>query len=143
MITRLDYTAINPQAIGRMAAAKHQMPSINGRLRALLELRVSEINGCSYCIDLHRKEALAAGETAARLEGLTDWRNGSAFDAGECAALDWAESVTRIADEGAPEALLDRLKTFFTDAEIVDLTLIIAQMNAWNRLAISFGHEPD
>ncbi len=143
MSERLDYVAINPQAITSMVKAKDDMQSIAPALRALLELRVSQINGCAYCVDLHTTEARQAGETQQRLDCLIVWREVPFFTAAEKAALAWAESVTHISTNGAPQALYDDLGTHFSDEEIVDLTLIISQMNAWNRLAISFHHVPD
>ncbi|WP_299722276.1 carboxymuconolactone decarboxylase family protein [uncultured Tateyamaria sp.] len=143
MIERLDYVSINGTAIAHMAQAKDDMPSIDRKLRAVIELRVSQINGCAYCVDLHTHEARQAGETRQRLDCLTVWREVPFFDATERAALDWAEAVTLIADKGAPPRLFDALSAHFSEQQIVDLTLIVAQMNAWNRLAISFGHKPE
>lgn len=143
MSDRLDYVSINPKAIASMARAKGQMPSIDARLRALLELRVSQINGCAYCVDTHTVEARAAGETQQRLDCLSVWREVAFFDADEKAALTWAENVTKLGDHGVSDAAYQDLTTHFSDAQIVDLTLIIAQMNAWNRLAISFHHMPN
>ena len=143
MIERLDYVSINGPAIASMAKAKDDIHSINDKLRALIELRVSQINGCAYCVDLHTIEARKAGETAQRLDCLTVWREVSFFDDAEKSALDWAEAITEVSTKGAPENLYAALSEHFSDVEIVDLTLIISQMNAWNRLAISFGHLPD
>ena len=143
MIERLDYVSINGPAIASMAKAKDDILSINDKLKALIELRVSQINGCAYCVDLHTIEARKAGETAQRLDCLTVWREVHFFDKAEKAALEWAEAITGIVANGAPEHLYAALFEHFSETEIVDLTLIIAQMNAWNRLAISFGHLPD
>ncbi|PJI86434.1 AhpD family alkylhydroperoxidase [Yoonia maricola] len=143
MIERLDYVSINGPAIASMARAKNHMPSIGGKLRALVELRVSQINGCAYCVDLHTTEARQAGETPQRLDCVTVWREVPFFDDAEKAALEWAEAITTVAKNGAPEHLYNALSDHFSEDEIVDLTLIVAQMNAWNRLAISFGHGPD
>ncbi len=143
MIERLDYVAINGPAIASMAKAKGDMKTIDAKQRAMIELRVSQINGCAYCVDLHTMEARKAGETTQRLDCLTVWREVSFFDDAEKAALEWAEAVTSIATTGAPDNLYAALSEHYSEAEIVDLTLIIAQMNAWNRLAISFGHLPN
>ena len=143
MIERLDYVSINGPAIASMAKAKNNMPSIDNKLRALIELRVSQINGCAYCVDLHAAEARKAGETQQRLDCLTVWREVSFFKDDEKAALAWAEAITLIAGHGAPQPIYNVLSAHFSDQQIVDLTLVIAQMNAWNRLAISFGHLPE
>ena len=143
MIERLDYVSINGAAIASMAKAQKDMPSIGWKLRAVIELRVSQINGCAYCVDLHTIETRHAGETTQRLDCLTVWREVQFFDDAEKAALEWAEAITKVATNGAPEYLYNSLSDHFSENEIVDLTLIIAQMNAWNRLAISFGHGAD
>lgn len=143
MIERLDYTSLNADAIASMVKASGKMLSIDARLRAIIELRVSQINGCAYCVDLHTTEARRAGETAQRLDCLTVWREVPFFDDAEKAALAWAEAVTMISRDGAPEPLYAALTGHYSEQQIVDLTLIVAQMNAWNRLAISFGHLPD
>ncbi len=142
MISRLDYVSINGLAIASMAKAKTDITSIDKKLRALVELRVSQINSCAYCVDLHTMEARHAGEAAQRLDCLAVWRDVDFFDPREKAAFAWAEAVTEIAKNGAPERIYAALCTQFSDQEVVELTLIIAQMNAWNRLAIAFGHEP-
>lgn len=143
MIERLDYVSINGPAITSMAKAKNDMPSINKKLRAVVELRVSQINGCAYCVDLHTTEARLAGETTQRLDCLTVWREVPFFDSAEKAALAWTEVVTLISKNGAPEHIYNELLDHYSENQVVDLTLIVAQMNAWNRLAISFGHFPD
>lgn len=143
MIERLDYVSINGPAIAAMARAKKQMPNIDAKLRALVEIRVSQLNGCAYCVDTHLAEARAAGETQQRLDCLPVWHECTFFTDAECAALAWADAVTNLTQDGAPRALFDALGDHFDNNQIVDLTLIIAQMNAWNRLAVSFGHKPD
>ncbi len=143
MIERLDYVSINGSAIASMAKAKDHMASIDVKLRAIIELRVSQINGCVYCVDLHATQARAAGETQQRLDCLAVWQESLFFSQTERAALAWAEAITLLSESGAPQPLFDQLKMHFSDQQIVDLTLIIAQMNAWNRLAVSFAHLPD
>lgn len=144
MTERLRYVAINGPAIDSMLTAKSQMASVDARLRALVEVLVSRINGCGYCIHVHTGEALRAGEAQARLDALKTWaEEADLFDAAEQAAFAWAESVTHVAETGAPDDVYRALFDHFSDQQVVDLTLIVAQMNAWNRLAISFRHEPD
>ncbi|SPF76349.1 hypothetical protein ALP8811_01353 [Aliiroseovarius pelagivivens] len=143
MIERLDYVSVNGAAIANMAKAKTCMPSIGAKLRALIELRVSQINRCAYCVDLHAQEARREGETVQRLDCLPVWKEVPFFDESEKAALAWAEAVTNVAENGAPEELYKDMCQHFSDEQVVDLTLIISQMNAWNRLAISFGHLPE
>ncbi len=143
MIERLDYIELNPKAIGNLASTGRHAGSIDDRLRALVEFRVSQINGCVYCVDIHATQARAAGETEQRLDCLAAWRECRFFHDSERAALAWAEAVTLVADTNAPDALYDDLKRYYTGQQIVDLTLIVSLMNAWNRLAVSFRHLPD
>lgn len=143
MIRRADYLEINSKTTSGLAAANKHITSIDGKLRAMVELRVSQINGCVYCVDLHSTQARAEGETQQRLDCLAVWRECPFFDESERAALAWAEAVTLLADTNAPDDLYDSLKEHFSDQQIVDLTLIISLMNAWNRLAVGFRQLPD
>lgn len=108
-----------------------------------MELRVSQINGCVFCVDLHSEQARAEGESQQRLDCLPVWRECQFFDDSERAAFNWAESVTLLPNTNAPDDLYDNLKKHFSEEQIVDLTFIISLMNAWNRLAVSFRHLPD
>lgn len=143
MINRVNYVAINGPAIQAMLATKSKIASIDTGLRALVEVLVSQINGCGYCIHVHSKEALQAGEPQAKLDGLATWAEAGVFSDAERAAFAWAESVTHVSQTGAPDDVYEALFEHFTDSQVVDLTLIIAQINAWNRLAVSFRHEVD
>ncbi len=140
---RLNYVETNAAAITALAAVKKHVTSIDKKFQALIELRISQINGCAYCVDLHTRQARAAGETQQRLDCLVVWEECPFFDSRERAALAWAEAVTHVSETNAPDALYDALAAHFSEAEIVDLTLIISLMNAWNRLAVSFRHLPE
>jgi AhpD family alkylhydroperoxidase len=144
MPNRLDYNHVAPDAVKALAATKPYIRSsdIPASLRALVELRTSQINGCAYCVDLHSREARAAGESQQRLDCLPVWRETEFYNDRERAALAWAESVTLVSQTGVPDAAFDEVQRHFTEKEIVDLTLIIASMNAWNRIAISFRQGP-
>lgn len=143
MIKRLNYPEINAKAVNGLAAVKKHVTSIDEKLQALIELRVSQINGCVYCVDLHAAQARDAGETQQRLDCVAVWQECEFFDARERAALAWADAVTRLPDTGAPDDLFEALAAHFSAQEIVDLTFIVATMNAWNRLAVSFRHLPE
>lgn len=143
MIERLNYIELNTAAIDELMAAKKSITSIDKKLIALIELRVSQINGCAYCIDLHAQQARMAGETQQRLDCMTVWDECGFFEPAECSALAWAEAVTHIAETGSSPELYENLGEYFSDEQIVDITHVAAQMNAWNRLAISFRHLPD
>jgi uncharacterized peroxidase-related enzyme len=103
----------------------------------LMFMRVSQINGCAYCLDMHGKALRESGVDNAKLDQLAGWRVSHAFSDRERAALEWADSVTLIAATGAPDSAFEALQTHFSDAEIADLTFAISIMNAFNRLAIS------
>jgi AhpD family alkylhydroperoxidase len=145
MTKRLDYVAIAPEGMKALAGV-HSYVGHCGLAKALVELvylRVSQINGCAYCIDLHTRALLKEGLTIEKLMLVSAWREaGGWFDARERAALSWAESTTRIAETGAPDADFAALGEHFSEKEIVDLTLAVSVMNAYNRIAISFRAPP-
>jgi len=144
MSQRLPYFQIAPEAIKTLSATRPYIEScgIEPRLRALVQLRVSQINGCAYCVDLHSREARKAGEQQQRLDCLSVWRAAPFFDERERAALDWAESVTLVHQTRVPDEIFAAVRAVFSEKDLVDLTLIVSVMNAWNRMAISFRHEP-
>lgn len=145
MPLRLDYRVIAPDAVKALAQVNAYLSrsAIDPTLRRLVEIRTSEINGCTYCIRLHRREALAIGETVVRLGALAAWRSSPLFSDREPTALAWTEAVTLIAETHAPDEVYHDLGRHFTDREIVDLPFVITTMNAWNRLAISMCREAD
>lgn len=144
MSKRIDYHRVAPDGVKALAATRpyFQTTEITPRLRALVELRTSQINGCSYCVDLHSREARAAGEGQQRLDCLPVWRETELYDERERAALAWAESVTLVSQTGVPDDAFEELRRHCSEKEIVDLTLIVATMNAWNRMGISFRQRP-
>lgn len=115
--------------------------SLEKSLLHLIKYRVSQINGCAYCLDMHSKDLLATGETAQRLLVLDAWRETSFYTDRECAALAWAEAVTKITDGHASDEVYNETRKQFSEEEMVDLTLAITTINAWNRIAISFRTE--
>jgi AhpD family alkylhydroperoxidase len=144
MARRIAYMKVAPEGLKALAAtgSYFESASIPPRLRALVELRTSQINGCAYCVDIHSQEARKAGETQQRLDCLPVWRETPFFDDRERAALAWAESVTLVPQTGVPDSVFEEAKAHFSEKELVDLTLIVAVMNAWNRMAIGFRTEP-
>lgn len=108
----------------------------------LVYLRVSQINGCAYCIDMHWKDLRALGEDEERLYMLNAWRESSKYSPRERAALLWAERVTRVAEDQVPDEVFEQVRPYFTDEEMVNLTLAVVAINGWNRLSISFRAEP-
>ena len=112
-------------------------------LLELVKMRASQINGCAYCLDMHSKDAGAAGETEQRLYLLDAWRESPFYSDRERAALAWTEALTRISKtKTLPDALYDEVRKQFSDKELVDLSLAIIAINDWNRLAIPFRSEP-
>ncbi|MBV8780435.1 MAG: carboxymuconolactone decarboxylase family protein [Phycisphaerae bacterium] len=138
MPMRVDYGKVAPQAMTALGGVHKYLndASIDRRLRALVEMRVSQINGCAYCMDLHSNEAREVGESQQRLDVLGAWRETEFFSEREKAALAWAEAVTKQGHEHIPDDLLAETLKHFSEKEIVDLTVIIAMMNAWNRIAV-------
>ena len=115
--------------------------SIDHSLLHMLKLRASQINGCAYCIDMHWKDARAAGDTEQRLYGLDAWREAPYYTDRERAALEWTEALTNITDGHVPDAAFDAARSHFSDKELTDLTWAVAAINAWNRVAIAFRSE--
>lgn len=111
-------------------------------LQELVRIRASQINGCAFCIHMHVSDALKHGENPMRLHLLDGWRDSPAFSERERAALNWTESLTRISKTHAPDEDFALLQSQFSEAEIANLTLIIAQINAWNRIQISLRAIP-
>jgi AhpD family alkylhydroperoxidase len=103
----------------------------------LVKIRASQINGCAYCIDMHTKDARAAGETEQRIYALNAWRETPFFTDRERAALEWTETVTRVADTHVPDEIYERVAAQFKEEELVALTFAVVVINSWNRLAIS------
>lgn len=140
MTERLAYYTASPAALKAMLAldnATHAL-SIPLALRELVKMRVSQINGCAYCLNMHAPDARAAGISQQKLDVLAAWRESPAFDARERAALGWADALTRLEATAAPDADYAALAAAFTPQECVDLTLVINAINAWNRFAVGF-----
>ncbi|HYM04339.1 MAG TPA: carboxymuconolactone decarboxylase family protein [Stellaceae bacterium] len=136
----LKYAAASPGAYAAMRGMGRYVREC-GLEHGLLELvktRASQINGCAFCIDMHTKDARAAGESEQRLYALAAWRETPFYTERERAALAWTEAVTLIADAPVPEELYHATRRHFSEKEIVDLTLAVITINGWNRLAATF-----
>jgi len=144
MKSRVAYQRVAPDALKSVGAITQYLDtcSIDHKLRALIDLRVSQMNGCAYCCDMHSNQARAAGERQQRLDCLPAWRETTFYDDRERAALAWAESVTKVAETGIPDEPFEELKKHFSEKEIVDLTIIVAMINTWNRISIAFRNSP-
>ncbi|AIO36500.1 carboxymuconolactone decarboxylase family protein [Burkholderia pseudomultivorans] len=145
MSKRLDYNTIAPAGVKALGGVYGYVMQ-SGLAPALVELaylRVSQINNCAYCLDMHTRELLKKGVSIEKLALVQAWAEaGALFDARERAALAWAESVTRVAETGVPDAAYDAARAAFDERELVDLTIAISLMNAYNRMAISFRNTP-
>jgi AhpD family alkylhydroperoxidase len=129
------------KALQPLFALSKQIESGNlePQLCNLVLMRVSQINGCAYCLDMHSKDAQAAGETGQRLHVLPAWRETPFYNERERAALAWAEALTLLPahDQSVPDALYDEARAQFDERELVDLTLLVGSINVWNRINIA------
>jgi AhpD family alkylhydroperoxidase len=143
MEARLDYAKLAPDAMRALYSLGAYLAKcgLEHPLLELVKIRASQINGCAYCIDMHTKDARAAGETEQRIYALNAWRETPFFSGRERAALAWTEAVTRIG-EGVNDALFAEASGQFSEKELADLTWAVAAINAWNRVAISFRSVP-
>jgi AhpD family alkylhydroperoxidase len=139
MEPRFDYAKAAPGGYRAMLALEHYLHDcgLELQLMHLIKLRASQINGCAYCLDMHSKDLRAIGETEQRIYSLDAWRECPYYTDRERAALAWTEAVTLVTDGHVPDAVHAEVRPHFTDKEICDLTLAVATINAWNRLAIS------
>jgi AhpD family alkylhydroperoxidase len=139
MNSRLDYGKIAPGVYEAMEALDRyvQTCAVEKSLIMLVQFRVSQINGCAYCLDMHWKDLIASGEHAQRLYSLEAWRECPYYTDRERAALTWTEAVTLIGNGHVPDDVYQDVRPHFSDTELADLTLALAAINAWNRLSIA------
>ena len=136
---RLKYFDLSPELMSGFRAVKVGLENsvVEQKLIELVYLRVSQINGCAYCLNLHTNSLLKDGETQRRISEVAGWRVSDQFSEKEQAALNWAEQLTNISTSHADDESYEALKKVFSDKEISDLTFAISLMNGMNRLAIS------
>src|SRR3954465_14867954 len=145
MSARLDYNKAAPAGIKALGTVygyvtQSGLPAV---LVDLVYLRVSQINNCAYCLDMHTRDLLKKGQKIEKLALVQAWaEGGNLFDERERAALAWAETVTRVAETGVPDEAYQAARAVFEERELVDLTIAIGLMNVYNRLAISFRNTP-
>lgn len=144
MGTRLNYGKAAPGAMRAMGAVENYLDEcgLEPALIDLIKLRASQINGCAYCVDMHSLDLRAEGETEQRIYALPVWGETPFFTERERAALLWTEKLTLIAVDHVPDEVYEQVRPHFTDEELVNLTLAIAAINAWNRFGVSFRSEP-
>ena len=144
MEPRIDFSKASPDVTKAMYGLSRAVNNcgLEHSLLELVKMRASQINGCAYCIDMHSKDARAAGETEQRLYALNAWRETPFFSDRERAALEWTESLTLIAQNHVPDELYERVRQHFSETETVNLTFAVTTINTWNRLAISLRVVP-
>jgi AhpD family alkylhydroperoxidase len=143
MKARLDFTRVSPKAVGAMYGLQSYVKQcgLEPQLLELVKMRASQINGCAYCLDMHSKDARAAGETEQRLYLLDAWREVDLYSERERAALEWTEALTRITEGHVPDAVYAAVREHFSEAELINLSLAVVAINGWNRLSIAFRTE--
>lgn len=142
---RLDYSLIAPHGVKALGGVYGyvRQSGLSAVLVDLVYLRVSQINNCAYCLDMHTRDLLKKGQNIEKLALVQAWADASnLFDERERAALAWAETVTRVAETGVPDEAYQAARAVFQEKELIDLTIAISLMNAYNRLAISFRNPP-
>ncbi len=144
MQSRIPYDKSNSAAYQAMLRVEGVLAtcSLEKPLLDLIRLRVSQINGCAFCIDMHWREMRENGESEQRLYGLTAWQESPYYSERERAAVRWADEVTRLAEGGVSDAAFDSLHAHFSDQQIIDLTWAVAAINTWNRINVAFRTIP-
>ena len=149
MTQRLNYFQASAEAMNTLVNTEKYIghchknkKNLNKQIIELVKIRVSQINGCAYCIDMHSKDARAHKETEQRIYSLSAWRETDFYSEQECAALAWAEANTLIHAKGITDELYETVSSCFNSEQLVDLTLVITTINSWNRIALSFKPKP-
>ncbi|HTV09005.1 MAG TPA: carboxymuconolactone decarboxylase family protein [Candidatus Aquilonibacter sp.] len=141
---RLPYPKLAPDAYKALQSLGHYLrtaTTLDAVLLALVDLRASQLNGCTFCIGMHTQELKHAHEPDSRIDAVANWRDSDAFTPREKAALAWTEEITNIQDGHAADEAYRAVSQYFKDKDLVDLTWAIAAMNAWNRMGIAFAAE--
>jgi len=141
---RLDYQQQSPELFKKFVEFNllAKKGSIEASIIDLVVIRASQINGCSFCVDMHIKQATIAGERPLRLHHLAAWRDSTLFAPRERAALAWTEVLTQLPPQGVPDDIYERVRTQLSEKEITDLTYTIMGINGWNRINVAFRSEP-
>mgnify|MGYP003676297577 FL=1 len=138
MKTRINTYQIAGEAIGKLVGLHESLTaSFDHNLRHLIDIRVSLMNDCQFCLNMHSKEALEGGDTEARVAALKHWQNSDLFNACEKAALAWADVLTRTGSQAEIDAVYGDLAPHFSKEEIGLMTVVVAHINAWNRIGIA------
>lgn len=140
MTLRLSYSTLSPEAYQGLIQCKTALEksSLGKSLIELIYLRISQMNGCAFCLEMHANSLRQSGVSNQKIDTVAGWKVSPHFDEKEQAALAWTESLVNIQESGAPDELFQDLKHHFSDQEISDLSMAISLMSAFNRLAIGF-----
>lgn len=144
MTQRIDYQKQSPELFKKLLAFSMALneSAIEQSIRHLVDIRASQINGCAFCVDMHVKEATMHGERPLRLHHVAIWRESTLFSARERAALEWTETLTRLAADGVPDDVYERVRVQLSEKELSDLTFLVMSINAWNRVSVGFRVVP-
>ncbi|MGJ4858891.1 carboxymuconolactone decarboxylase family protein [Labrys sp. KB_33_2] len=144
MSQRLNYAQQSPELFKKLSDLSMVLKGsvIEEKIRDLVNIRASQLNGCAFCLDMHVKEAKIHGESELRLYHVAIWRESNLFVPRERAALAWTEAVTKLPEGGIPDELYERVRGQLSEKEVSDLTFAIAIINTWNRASIAFKAVP-
>ena len=144
MQQRIDVTKVSPAAYKAVAAlqAYVDQSGLDAKLRELIKIRVSQINGCAFCLAMHTRDARKLGETDERMHLLDAWREAPFYSPRERAALAWVEAITLVTQGHIPDEVFETVRKHYSEKEIVDLTAAAVAINTWNRIAIAFRAPP-
>jgi AhpD family alkylhydroperoxidase len=143
-VPRLNYAAQSPELFKKLAdlSTAIRKGSIEASIIHLVEIRASQLNGCSFCLDMHVKEAKIHGERELRLHHIATWHESPLFEPRERAALAWTEALTKLPEGGVPDDLYEYVRSQLSDKELADLTFVVMTINAWNRAGVAFRSVP-
>ncbi|SFQ28328.1 carboxymuconolactone decarboxylase family protein [Salibacterium halotolerans] len=144
MKARVNYAKTNPGILKAMKQMEDYKDTtgFDQTLIELIKIRTSQINGCAFCLDMHTKDARAAGETEQRIYCLNAWRESPFYSEAERAVLALTEAVTLISEDGVPDAVYEEVLQHYSETAYIDLVFLIITINSWNRLAISNNNVP-
>lgn len=144
MTQRINYMQQSPEFVNKMMALSNaeKESSIEEKIRHLVHIRASQMNGCGFCLDMHIKEAKIHGERELRLYHIPIWRESTLFSPRERAALEWTEILTKLPAHGVPDDIYASVREQLSEKELSDLTFSIMAINAWNRISIAFKNVP-
>jgi AhpD family alkylhydroperoxidase len=144
MTQRIDYQQQSPELFKKFVEFNLMMKdsAIEESIRDLVSIRASQLNGCSFCLDMHVKQATIHGERPLRLHHLASWRESTLFIPRERAALAWTEALTQLSPQGVPDDLYERVRGQLSEKELSDLTFSVMAINAWNRVNVGFRTVP-